>query len=115
MVSHSSDVNILRDYRTHFGLEPDALFGWDIPEEYRKPHPYALLEIRKRYGLQPEDILVVDDMKFAVPMARSAGCDIAFAGWGRLQFPDIYREMESVCDYSFPTVEALERFLFKEN
>jgi hypothetical protein len=52
-------------------------------------------------------------MKFAVPMAKSAGCPIAFAGWGRLQFPDIYREMENLCDFAFPTVEALEQFLFE--
>ena len=111
--SMSAHDTILRDYRTHFGIEPDGLFGWDIPEEFRKPHPYALLEIQKRYNLKPEEILVVDDMKFAVPMAKSAGCPIAFAGWGRLQFPDIYREMESLCDFAFPTVEALERFLFE--
>jgi len=43
----SAHDTILRDYRTHFGLEPDALFGWDIPEEYRKPHPYALQQILK--------------------------------------------------------------------
>lgn len=113
--SMSAHDTILRDYRTHFGLEPDALFGWDIPEEFRKPHPYALQQIQQRYNLKPQDILVVDDMKFAVPMARSAGCDIAFAGWGRLQFPEIYREMERACDYAFPTVDALERFLFEEN
>lgn len=113
--SMSAHDTILRDYRTHFGLEPDALFGWDIPEEFRKPHPYVLQQIQQRYNLKPQDILVVDDMKFAVPMARSAGCDIAFAGWGRLQFPKIYREMERACDYAFPTVDALERFLFEEN
>jgi phosphoglycolate phosphatase/pyrophosphatase PpaX len=111
--SMSAHDTILRDYRTHFGLEPDALFGWDIPEEYRKPHPYALVEVQKRYGLKPEEILVVDDMKFAVPMARSVGCPIAFAGWGRQQFPDIYREMESLCDHTFSTVTALEEFLFE--
>jgi phosphoglycolate phosphatase/pyrophosphatase PpaX len=111
--SMSAHDTILRDYRTLFGLEPDALFGWDIPEEYRKPHPYALVEVQKRYGLKPEEILVVDDMKFAVPMARSVGCPIAFAGWGRQQFPDIYREMENLCDHTFSTVTALEEFLFE--
>ena len=110
--SMAAQENILRDYRTHFGLEPDRIFGWDLPEAYRKPHPWALQQIRAEFGFRPEEILVVDDMKFAVPMARSAGCPIAFAGWGRKAFPQICREMESLCDFSFYSTEELEKFLF---
>lgn len=111
--SMAAQENILRDYRTHYALEPDRIFGWDLPEEYRKPHPYALQQIQKEFGFLPEDILVVDDMKFAVPMARSAGCEIAFAGWGRKDFPAICEEMENLCDYSFYSTEELKKFLFE--
>lgn len=104
--------NILRDYRTHFDLEPDRIFGWDLPEAHRKPDPWALQQIQAEFGFEPEEILVVDDMKFAVPMARSAGCPIAFAGWGRKAFPQICKEMEALCDFRFYSTEELEKFLF---
>lgn len=112
VISMSAEDTIRRDYRTHFGLEPDRIFGWDVPEEYRKPHPWALEQIQALYSFAGEEILVVDDMKFAVGMARSAGCPIAFAGWGRREYPQICREMESLCDHSFYSTEDLEKFLF---
>ncbi len=101
VVSHSSRENILRDYRTHFGLEPDAIYGWDYPEHQRKPSPYPLQHIMARWGLGPEALLVVDDLKPAWHMARAAGVPIAFAGWGRRDFPELCREMEALCDRSF--------------
>ena len=101
VVSHSSDVNILRDYRTHFGMEPDAIYSWDLPEQLRKPSTYALEDIMKRYGFSPEQLLVVDDMKPACQMARDARVPIAFAGWGRREFPNIVKEMTRLCDYAF--------------
>jgi hypothetical protein len=57
-------------------------------------------------------MLVVDDMKSAVSMARHAGCPIAFAGWGRRDFPTICSEMEQLCDFSFYSTKDLENFLF---
>lgn len=114
VVSMSSRYNILRDYQTHFGFEPDMIFSCELPEELRKPNTYPLEQIQKEYHLAPEDILVVDDMKFAVPMARSAGCPIAFAGWSRKEFPEIGKEMENVCDFRFDTPEDMRNFLIME-
>ncbi len=110
--SMSAAENILRDYRVHYGLEPDAVFGWDLPPEQRKPNPYALHRIMEMYGLSPSDLLLVDDMKFAVPMARASGVDIAFAGWGRKDYPQICEEMDKLCDFSFYSTKELEKFLF---
>lgn len=110
--SQSAQENILRDYRAHFGLEPDNIFGWDLAPEHRKPSPYAIQQVMEKYSLSPADILVIDDMKPAVEMARRGGVQIAFAGWGRAEFPQICREMESLCDYSFYSTESLEKFLF---
>ncbi len=110
--SMSAQENILRDYRAHYGLEPDMIFGWDLLPEQRKPNPYALHRILEDHALSPAELLMVDDMKFAVPMARSVGVDIAFAGWGRVDFPDICGEMEKLCDHSFYSTESLEKFLF---
>ena len=33
VVSHSCIQNITRDYETHFGILPDDIYGWDLPEE----------------------------------------------------------------------------------
>ena len=112
VISQSSQENILRDYRTHFGMLPDEVYGWDLQPEHRKPSPWALERIMEKYALSPADLLVVDDMKAAVPMARAGGCPIAFAGWGRKEFPEITAEMTALCDYSFYSTEELEKFLF---
>lgn len=112
VVSHSSDINILRDYREHFGMEPDAIYSWDLPESLRKPSTYALEDIMKKYGLTAEQLLVVDDMKPAYEMASCAGVPIAFAAWGRKDYPEISAEMRHLCNYSFDSVSELEQFLF---
>lgn len=112
IVSHSSDSNILRDYREHFGMEPDAIYSWDLPEHLRKPSTYALEDIMKKYNLTPEQLLVVDDMKPAYEMASGAGVPIAFAAWGRKDYPEISAEMRRLCNYSFDSVSELEEFLF---
>lgn len=114
VVSHSTEETILRDYRAHFGLQPDEIYGWDYPEHQRKPNPYPLLEIMKQYNLSPAEILVVDDMKPAWEMASSVQAPIAFAGWGRQDYPEIYQEMTSLCNYTFDKTDELYRFLFEE-
>ena len=65
-----------------------------------------------KYNLSPDQLLVVDDMKAAVSMARAGNCPIAFAGWGRTEFPEITAEMSALCDYAFDSTEKLEKFLF---
>lgn len=112
VVSQSAQENILRDYRTHFGVEPDEIFGWDLVPEHRKPSTYALETTMEKYGFSPDQLLVVDDMKPAVQMARDAGVRIAFAGWGRIEFPGICADMEALCDHSFYSTKELENFLF---
>lgn len=114
VVSHSCEENITRDYRTHFGILPDRIYGWDLPEEKRKPSTYSLRQIMAAYNLTPKDLLVVDDMKPGYEMASRAGVPIAFAGWGRRDYPEIAAEMTRLCDYSFHSPAALEHFLFDE-
>lgn len=114
VVSHSSDTNILRDYRTHFAIEPDEIYSWDLPEHLRKPSTYALEQIMEKYGFTPDQLLVVDDMKPAYEMASKAGVPIAFAAWGRKDYPEIAGEMRRLCDFSFDSTKDLDNFLFGE-
>lgn len=113
VVSHSSVQNITRDYRYHFGIHPDAIYGWDYPEHLRKPNSFPLEDIMHRFSLTPQDILVVDDMKLAWMMTHPLGVDIAFAGWGKLEFPELSEEMRSICNYSFNSAQELAKFLFE--
>lgn len=114
VVSHSSNQNILRDYETHFSILPDAIYSWDLPEHLRKPSTFPLEDIMETYGFSPAQLLVVDDMKPAWEMARRAGVPIAFAAWGRKDYPEIAAEMRSLCDFSFDAPQELEHFLFEE-
>ena len=113
VVSQSAQENILRDYRTHFGIEPDEVYGWDLEPAHRKPNPWALQQVMEKYGLSPAQLLVVDDMKPAVQMARAAGSPIAFAGWGRKDYPEICGQMSRLCDFSFGEISEWEAFLFE--
>lgn len=114
VVSHSSDQNILRDYREHFGILPDDIYSWDLPEHLRKPSTFALEDIMQKYDLSPSQLLVVDDMKPAYEMASKAGVPIAFAAWGRKDYPEIDAEMRRLCNFSFDSTKDLEKFLFEK-
>lgn len=113
VVSHSREDNILRDYRAHFGFDPDAIYGFERPEEQRKPNPYPLQDIMKRFNLSVDDILVVDDMKLSCKMAAPLGIKVAYAGWNGLDVPEVDAEMSSICDFHFKTIADFEEFLFR--
>ena len=112
VVSHSCNENITRDYSRNFGILPDEIFGWDLPEELRKPNDYALKVIMETYGFSPQELLVVDDMKLAYTMAKKQQVPIAFAAWGRKNCPAICEEMRRICDFSFDTPQEFGEFLF---
>ena len=110
VVSHSLDRNILRDYRENGLPEPDAVFGWEQPEQRRKPSPWPLEEIMRRFALSPRDLLVIDDLKPGYDMARAAGVDFAAVGWANDLEP-IETFMRANCKYYFKTVPELAAFL----
>ena len=113
VVSHSSSKNISRAYDVHFGMQPDVIYGCDLPKDQQKPSPFPLEDIMMRYHLKPEELLVVDDMKLAWKMAHPLGVPTAFAAWSKLEFPEMMDEMRSLCDFTFETTESLEKFLFE--
>ena len=110
--SHSLSEYIIRDYK-HNGLPmPHYIYGWDIPKEERKPSPHTLFDIMKRYGLLPEELIVVDDLKPGYDMARGAGVDFAAAGWA-YDVPEIAEFMKKNCDFYLESIDDLRRLLFE--
>lgn len=113
VVSLSGYDIISRDYRHHLALEPDLIFSADDPRENRKPSTYPLERIMERYSLSPSQLLMVDDLPMGRDMARKAGVDIVFAGWGRKRSPELYAEMEKTCDHAFDSADGLYDYLFR--
>ena len=109
--SHSARENNLRDYRLHFGLEPDQIFDWDLGEDRRKPSPYALQEIMRLYDLRPDELLMVDDLKPGYDMAHACGVPFACAGWSH-DDPEIRAFLRRFSDFYLETVQELEPLLF---
>ena len=112
VVSHSHSDNILRDYDAHFGIRPDAIYGWERPEHERKPNTFPLEDIMGRFDLKPEEILVVDDMKLACRMAEPLGIKVCYSGWSGMGIPEIDEEMQALCDLSFDSIAKFEEYLF---
>ena len=109
-ISHSFDFNIFRDYEANGLPKPDAVYGWEIPAEKRKPKPWAVFEIMKKFDLSPSEILMIDDLKPGFDMAKAAGVDFAAAGWA-YDVPEIEAFMRENSSLYFKTVQELSDFL----
>lgn len=114
VISHSISDNIRRDYRENSLPEPDAIYGWELAEEQRKPHPWPMQNLMLRFGLRPEEILMVDDLKPGYDMCRACGVPFAAAGWAN-DVPQIETFMRRNCDFYFKTVQELNEFLQNAN
>lgn len=114
VISHSVAAMIERDYRENDLPMPDVIYGWDYPEHQRKPHPWPMEQLMRRYSLRPEELLMVDDLKPGYDMCRTCGVPFAAAGWAN-DVPEIEAFMRQNCDYYFKTVAELAAFLEKEN
>ena len=110
VVSHSFARNIYRDYEANGLPVPDAVYGWERPAEERKPSPFPLEDIMRRFSLTPDELLMIDDLKPGYDMA--AKCSVAFAavGWSS-DIPQIEHFMRANCPNYFKTVAQLDEFL----
>ena len=111
VVSHSFADYIRGDYRLNGLPEPDLIFGWEQPPEQRKPSVYPLEQIMKTFGMKPEELLVVDDLKPGYDMARAAGVPFAAAGWAN-DIPEIEHFMRENCGLYFKKVVEFGNFLY---
>lgn len=111
VASHSEESIISRDYREQLGFEPYQIFGYVADYEKMKPNPYPLQTIMKKLNLKPEDLLVVDDLKPGLDMAKKCNVDFACAGWSHI-VPSISDYMKQFSDYYFKDVEELRSLIF---
>ena len=111
--SHSGEENIRRDYEENFGFIPDGIYAWELGEELRKPHPYALTDIMERFDLKPEEILMVDDMRTGRDMAMACGVPFACAGWSH-ESELIRSDMKKTSNLYFETVKEFWNYLFED-
>ena len=112
VASHSLSYYIERDYKENDLPMPHVIYGWEMPKEKRKPAPFALLDLMERYGLSPDEILMVDDLKPGFDMARAAGVPFAAAGWAH-EIEKISSFMRRHCDFYLSKTEELEKLLFE--
>ena len=110
VVSHSFSNYIRRDYAFNGLPEPDLVYGWDMEPALRKPDPYAVLDIEQKLQLQPEQLLVVDDLKPGYDMAKAAKVPFAASGWAN-DVPEIENFMRSNCEVYCKTVADFARYL----
>lgn len=110
VVSHSFEHNILRDFKANSLPEPDAVYGWSRPIEERKPYPFPLEDIMRRFSLEAHELLMIDDLKPGYDMAKSCGVDFAAVGWSN-DVPEIEDFMKQNCSFYFKSVGELDRFL----
>ncbi len=113
VVSHSEREQIERDYKVNCNLIPDLVFGWELLEHQRKPNPYPIIEIMKRYNLSESEVVVVDDLKPGLVMAKSCNIPFIGAGWSK-KSDEIINYMKANSDYYFSSVKALKDFIITE-
>ncbi|MCR5137182.1 MAG: HAD family hydrolase [Oscillospiraceae bacterium] len=110
VISHSMRENILRDYAANGLPEPDLVFGWEMPPEKRKPAAWPLEETMRRFSLEPDELLVIDDLKPGYDMAAECGVPFAAAGWAN-DIPEIEAFMRQNCSMYFKRVQDLAAYL----
>lgn len=111
VVSHSFEDTI-RPLYEHFSVtQPDLVFGAERPPHERKPNPWPLEEIMRRYDLSPEEIIMVDDAPQGRDMAKACGVDFACAAWYGMP-PHVKEKMAGISDFFLESVEDLSKLLF---
>ena len=111
VVSHSFPEYIRRDYDAAGVPQPDLIFGWDSDPAKCKPHPYPLNEIMRITGCEPSELLMVDDLKPGLEMAKAAGVKFAACSWS-YNIPYIREYMHAHADYDLESVADLEQIVF---
>ena len=111
VVSHSEKTVIAKHYLKHFGFVPELIYGWELEVEKRKPYAFPLEDIMKRLKLDPSELLMVDDLKPGLDMAKKCCVDFAAAGWSHI-IEEIVTYMKDNSEYYFDDITGLSELIF---
>ena len=67
-------------------------------------------KIEEKFNLEPKDILMIDDLKPGLDMAKAAGIDFAAACWC-FDIPENEQHMRANTPYVFKSVSEFADFL----
>lgn len=81
VVTHSRKDRIEKDYMYNLKFIPEDIYSWELGKDMRKPSIYPIENIKQKYGLSNEEILVIDDLKPGLIMAKNGKVDFLWAGW----------------------------------
>ena len=110
--THNEEKHIIKDFE-HAGCPlPDAIYGWDLDIEKRKPSPYTIEQVEQRFGVARSEMVMLDDMKIGLNMCRAAGVDFIYADWARKPDP-LRAEMRRLADYTAESFLDVEKILFE--
>jgi len=112
-VSSQSHREIIeRDYMERIGFMPDMIYGCELDSDKCKPSPFTVFDLCEKYGFAPHEVLVVDDLKTGLEMARRAGCHFAAAGWSHF-IPEIRDYMRKNSEFYLENTDRLRELIFE--
>ena len=112
VVSHSAKDIIRREYAANFGFQPDGIYGLEDGFEKMKPSPWPLDDISRRFGVDFSEMVMVDDLKPGLEMAKSRGVEFIAAGWAH-SVPELAADMRKNADHYAESVAELRKLLFE--
>ncbi len=113
VVASHSDVDLIkRDYKNSSDFMPDLIFGWHPDENKRKPSNYLVNEVINKFHLLKSEILIIDDLKSGLIMAKKSGIEFGFVGWSH-NVPFIREYMKKESNYIFDTVKAFRNLILE--
>jgi len=113
VVTHSDKKRIEKDYEYNLGFVPKDIYSWELGEEKRKPKPFPVLDIIKKYGISNEEILVIDDLKPGFLMAKEGNVDFLWAAWAYNK-PIFNEYMENNAKYCIKSLIEFKEFSRKK-
>lgn len=109
VVTHSDKKRIEIDYEYNLGFVPTDIYSWELGEKKRKPKPFPVFDIMKKYGLSNEEILVIDDLKPGFLMAKEGNVDFLWAAWAYNK-PIFNEYMKKNAKYCIETLIEFKEF-----
>jgi phosphoglycolate phosphatase/pyrophosphatase PpaX len=114
VVSHSEEDIIRSHYEQQneiSGFFPDFIIGWTGDRSKNKPSLWPLEQTLSHFSLSPRQVLVVDDLKPGILMARNGGVDSVAVGWSH-HLEEIKADISRLSTYYADSVEELEKIIF---